>query len=317
MQNDYAPILITVYNRSKHFEKCINSLLNNYGSSETDVYIALDYPYRQEDVEENEKVLAFCKKVEGFKSFTVIRREENIGAYKNLTLARDFLFEQNERLIVSEDDNIFSPYFLRYINEGLQKYQDDSGVFAICGYCPPIALDPNIDVFFTPDCMPYGFGMWRSKFKDVDLNSKTFFSFFGNPYVWFKYNNTMGDQHFISLLAAKLRGNIFTDVTIGLHKYQRKLVSLAPAQSLVRNIGQDGSGLNSNVNPELQNQTLWSKNCPVDVTKSNPTSTYFYEKNRVAFHKVSLLKKISVYGLFHAYRIFLFVTNLTKPIKND
>jgi len=317
MQSGYAPILITVYNRSIHFEKCINSLLGNYGSNETDVYVAVDYPYREEDIQENEKILSFCKKIEGFKSLTVIQRDKNVGAYNNLTLARDFLFEHNERLIFSEDDNIFSPYFLTYINDGLQRYQDDSGVFAICGYCPPVAVDPTIDVFFTPDCMPYGYGMWRSKFKDADLNSKTFFSFFSNPHVWFKYNNTMGDQHFMSLLAAKLRGKIFTDVAIGLHKYQRKLVSLAPAQSLVRNIGQDGSGLNSGINPALQNQTLWSKDCAVDITKSNPKSTYIYEKNRVKYHRIPLLKKTLAYGLFHAYKIFLFVANLTKLTKND
>ena len=47
MQNkikQYAPVLVTVYDRPNHFKQCIESLLKNPGVSETTLFISSDGP---------------------------------------------------------------------------------------------------------------------------------------------------------------------------------------------------------------------------------------------------------------------------------
>ena len=46
---EYAPVLVTVYNRKKHFSDCIDSLKKNHLAKETILYIASDYSSRKED----------------------------------------------------------------------------------------------------------------------------------------------------------------------------------------------------------------------------------------------------------------------------
>lgn len=87
------------------------------------------------------------KKLSGFKTINIIKREKKYGAFPNFTDLFEFVFQKYDRLIATEDDNEFSPNFLKYTNGRLEKFDTDLQFFAICGYNNPITMPPN----FTDD----------------------------------------------------------------------------------------------------------------------------------------------------------------------
>lgn len=54
----YAPIYIPTLCRYEHFKQCIESLAQCEGASETEVYVALDYPAKESHLEGYEKDLS-------------------------------------------------------------------------------------------------------------------------------------------------------------------------------------------------------------------------------------------------------------------
>jgi hypothetical protein len=256
----HAPVLITVYNRIDHFKKCIASLANNIDADKTPLYVAIDAPYRDLDIQVNNEITEFSKKIIGFKYVEVIKREKNVGAVINARMARDHIFAKYDRLIRSEDDNLFSPYFLKFINDGLNFYRDNQKIFSICGYNEPIDLEDVIggdDAYIRKGFSSFGSGFWRDKLSVVEPEAKSFYYDLVLPHKKLKFIRSVGSNIYLGLLVSKRRNTIYPDMTYIYHIYKNNLFSVHPKKTLVRNIGQDGSGLHSGINLVLQNQDIF------------------------------------------------------------
>lgn len=149
----YAPVIIPTLNRYEHFKNCLESLEACLGAEFTDVYVALDYPPSEKYVEGWKKIDIYLHEKEkgnNFHSLTVYRRETNYffsGKGNWQTAVKDATINV-DRYIFSEDDNIFSPNFLEFINKGLEKYKNDSSVLAICGYSHPYPIKYSDNNYF-------------------------------------------------------------------------------------------------------------------------------------------------------------------------
>ena len=64
------------------------------------------------------------KSINGFQSVTIIKRKINIGLEKNLIKGLEYIFKNHETVIVLEDDIATSKYFLKYLNDALNKYEN-------------------------------------------------------------------------------------------------------------------------------------------------------------------------------------------------
>lgn len=138
-----APILVSVYNRCHHFKNCIESLKDNNYADKSHLFIAVDAPYRDEDVRINKKIIEYAKSIKGYKEITLFIRRENLGALPNINLAWKDIFNNYEKLILFEDDNVFSPNFLEYMNDGLEFHKDEERIFSISGYNYMITIPKN------------------------------------------------------------------------------------------------------------------------------------------------------------------------------
>lgn len=136
----YAPVYIPTLNRYECLKRCLESLELCTGSGETEVYVALDYPPSDKYLEGWKKNDAYLKEKESnnhFKKLIVIRRNYNCGIggpSSNGNLLKKIILSKYDRYIYTEDDNLFSPNFLEYINKGLELYKNNKRVMAICGY---------------------------------------------------------------------------------------------------------------------------------------------------------------------------------------
>lgn len=249
MIKNVAPVLIPTLNRYEHFKRCVNSLLECELCVETDLYIALDYPLSEIHWEGFNKIQQFIKSIEGFKSVNVIERKMNFGAHKNIISAIDFLFENHETLILTEDDNIFSSDFLTYMDKCLNAYKEDNSVFSVCGYNYPVKIPKSykLEIYRWQGYSAWGVGFWRDKFLKIDWSKEVAFSsisrFLRDYNKVFQFNE-INNNYVPALMHSLNSRTIHGDIYICMYQFLNGMSSVFPVVSRVRNMGNDGSGEN-------------------------------------------------------------------------
>ncbi len=254
----YAPVLITTVNRYQHFKECLKSLSRCTWADKTDVYVAVDYPGRREHWKGYIKIKNYLENCGdlGFRSLNVIYRKENYyysGKGNLKTLVSD-ISKEHDCYIISEDDNVFSPNFLVYINRGLERYKEDFSVLAICGYRHfyPISFKDN--TFFRQSVVfsAWGYGMWsnrRNQYLNIDykyfrkrLFSKSFLSTVNAGY--------RRSCQFLQFCSSQWNG-AKTDNFLSVYMAINKMDVVMPCISLVQNKGIDETGMtNYMIKPE-------------------------------------------------------------------
>lgn len=170
MKYIYAPVRITVYNRFDHFKRCIESLARCTGADQTELFIGIDYPKSEADRPGNARIREYADSISGFKAVHLSKRDKNLGQLLN---GRDLLSQIRERgfdrFIDLEDDLEFSPGFLEYMNQCLEKYKDDSRVAVVCGYSYPEweeVGDYPYNAFPLHGFCAWGTGIWMGKMPE-------------------------------------------------------------------------------------------------------------------------------------------------------
>ena len=85
MVKKLAPIVLFVYNRLSHTKKTIEALKKNFLAEDSDLYIYSDASKNKNYTEKVTKVREYIKKIDSFKSITIIERNENFGLANNIT----------------------------------------------------------------------------------------------------------------------------------------------------------------------------------------------------------------------------------------
>lgn len=246
--SQYAPVLIPTLCRYEHFKNCVESLAKNSGADQTDLFIALDYPLKEAHWEGYNQICFYLESVSGFKSVAIIKREVNYGPSRNIQEARQLILQQVDRVIFSEDDNIFSPNFLEYVNKGLDLFEHDQSVYAICGYKPDLEEELLYDGsnFFLQNVIfsAWGYGIWRDRIEELrsNMDKHYFRKVFLNPFksIPVLYHSSYS---FLFLTLKAMRAKIpNSDNIISLYLYLSKKNVVNPVVSKVRNMGWDGSG---------------------------------------------------------------------------
>lgn len=254
----YAPVCIPTLNRYEHLRKCLESLSRCTWADQTEVYVALDYPpVNQWDKyaagwEKNREFLRSCGNM-GFKKLHVIEREENYGIWLpghkgNSKCLQEEVMKLYDRYIFSEDDNVFAPCFLEYMNRGLEMFENDDKVYSMGGYkfYYPIKKDYNTFFRLTVDYSPWGVGLWTKKYEQKpqlnymwfrkQLSLRKFIDTY-QKYGWGVINGWLA--HCIK----KLQPEHEIDNYIWLYMQLSGKQQIIPTQTLVENIGLDGSGV--------------------------------------------------------------------------
>lgn len=128
-----APIVLFVYNRLKHTRIVVEHLARCDLADKSFLYIISDGP-RNGDEEKVQAVRRYCKNIQGFRRVIVEEKEENWGIERSEVEAITRLIGEFGKLIILEDDLKVNSGFLKYMNEGLDRYKEEKEVFYIGGY---------------------------------------------------------------------------------------------------------------------------------------------------------------------------------------
>ena len=254
MSMEYAPVCIVTLNRYEHFRKCLESLEQCTGANKTEVFVSLDYPPSEKYIEGWKKTDAFLAQKEQnncFKKLNVIRRKHNCGVgnpHSNGVLLGTFIREHYGRYIITEDDNVFSPNFLEYINKGLDKFENDASVSAVTGYCIFFPFKTGNDNFFmhNSNFSAWGYGVWTNKQNQIIEEIKNGFfnkSFCLKNYLKVRERGFSKLLQYLSLVLKPKKEYIWiTDNVLSVYNIVNDKYVVVPAVSKVRNEGWDMLG---------------------------------------------------------------------------
>jgi hypothetical protein len=159
MNKNYAPILITAYNRYINFKKLINSI-KFYKSK---IYISIDGPKNSYDKIQQLKIVNLIKKNKKIHKIKYRILNENLGCQKAVFSSLEWFFLQEEKGIILEDDTLPSKSFFKFCNELLIKFSKDKKVFSISGHIPFEKQSIKTDYFFSKIFMCWGWATWKSR----------------------------------------------------------------------------------------------------------------------------------------------------------
>ena len=173
-QKQLAPVAMFVYNRADNARRTLQALMRNTLAPETDLFVFCD---GGKD-EKSWKAVNFLRRMlremreealknHRLRSVTLVEREKNIYLEENILQGIAQVMKDHDRIIVLEDDIVTGPFFLQWMNEGLELYQDSPRVMHIAGFthlCLPEGVDGK-EFYFTPHMSGWGWATWRDKWQ--------------------------------------------------------------------------------------------------------------------------------------------------------
>ena len=164
-------VLLIAFNRPDHLTVLIDRLRQ---VQPVRVYLAVDGP-RPERPDEADKVLAcqaLAADIDWPCEVSTLFREQNLGCGLGVSSAISWFFEHEERGLILEDDIIPDPTFFPFCAELLDRYQDDTRVFAIsgCNFVPPEGLSSTGAYRFTQVPHIWGWATWRRSWDEYQLD---------------------------------------------------------------------------------------------------------------------------------------------------
>jgi hypothetical protein len=166
-EEELSPIILFVYNRPWHTEHTVEALKKNELASESDLFIFSDGPKVEND-ENVRKVREYIKTVDGFKSVKIIEREKNIGLANSVIAGVTEVVNKYGKVIVLEDDIVTSKYFLKFMNDGLSVFENDSFIKTVTGDMPFIYRNRFSFPFLTRKPSSWGWGVWERSWKEIE-----------------------------------------------------------------------------------------------------------------------------------------------------
>ena len=240
-----AAVAIFAYRRPNHLRKLLQSLSENYGVEEFEVYLFIDGPRTEIDFELIQKVTLTAEDFSNELNLHVLSSPVNLGLATSIRSNVSKLFEQYDTLIVLEDDLIVSKYFLLFMSNGLRAFAEDQSIAAISGYSYPIS-DLIEGGYILPGGDCWGWATWKDRWEAVNWDAVKLNAELKNSGRIISFNLNGEYDYFGMLVDSEL--GLIDSWAIYWHTsmFLSSKYTYYPNQTLVLNTGMDQSGTHFN-----------------------------------------------------------------------
>lgn len=283
-----APIAFFVYNRPKHTKISIEALKKNKLAKESELIIFSDGPKNNnEDIKNVNEVRKIIKEIEGFKKKKIVLNENNCGLYKNFVNGITKICNEYNKVIVLEDDNETSKYFLNFINDGLNLYENDKAICSINGWFYP--KKNNLDsYFFLKGGDTWGWGTWKRAWNEFNPDTDYLLKEIKNRNLIKEFNLNNNFDYYKQLEKRNINLNNSHTIIWKASTFLKNMYSLYPAKSFVKNIGFDPSGTHykgydkKHEHNHIENYSILLKKIKVEESKKALRFVEkFYKKHKI------------------------------------
>ncbi len=311
MQN-YAPILLFVYNRPEETLRTLEALKNNHIAKYSDLYIYSDFAKKEKDKSRVEVVRGIIERVEGFRSITVYKQQENKGLANSIISGVSEVISKFKKVIVLEDDLVTSPGFLNYMNDALNFYEDNDKIWSISGFNPiqSIPKDYLGDIYLTGRGCSWGWATWLDRWKTIDWDIGNYNSFKKSRKLRGNFNKYGNDLSL--MLEDQVKGFIDSwAIRWCFNQFLQEKYTVYPRTSLVKNIGFENNSTHGSLRYSNEEFNLNIKDDFIFESKidiNNELIKTFAQFYNLKFYNYIgyLLKRLGLYRMVKRYiRLFL------------
>ncbi len=295
-----APIALFVYNRLNHTQKTIEALQKNTLAEESELIIFSDGPKNSLKSKETVSALRkYLKTIKGFKSIKIIESEENHGLAKSIINGVTNILNEYQRIIVLEDDLVTSRYFLEYLNNGLNLYEDENDVISIHAYTYPIK-SPLPETYFIKGADCWGWATWKRGWDLFEPDGRELLKELENKKLTKEFDFN-GSYPYTKMLKTQIAGkNDSWAIRWYASAFLNNKLTLYPRESLVYNSGFDGSGTNcgseDNFNRTDQIEEVKIKVEKIEIKENKKARLkfidYFNSQNTLEYKTKKILKRL-------------------------
>ena len=278
----FAPIVLFVYNRPWHTQQTVEALQKNELAAESDLFIFADGAKTENDEKVNE-VRKYIKTITGFKSITIFEKEKNCGLANSVIAGVAEIINKFGKVIVIEDDIVTSKYFLKFMNEALNFFENDERIFSVSAYTYPaktmkIPKSYKHDIYLSYRHGSWGWGTWKERWSSVDWRVSDFNDFSQNVEFQKTFNRSGADMS--GMLKAQIEGRIDSwAIRFDYSLFKQNKFNIRPVKSLVNNVGLDNSGTHTGADEKLI--TILDDNWQPKIETIEPNKTILKNFRRV------------------------------------
>jgi hypothetical protein len=284
---DNAPIVLFCFNRPVHTLKTLLALKENDLAGESELFIYCDGP-KENASEENLNAIKEVRRIARSDKWcgkvTILESERNRGLANSVITGVTEIVNRFGRVIVLEDDLITSRYFLRFMNDGLLKYEDESNVISVAGYLYPVKKRMP-ETFFIKATPCWGWATWKRAWQLFNPDAKKLLNEIVDRDLTHEFD-FYGTNHYTQMLRELTEGKLDSWALRWYASiFLADKLTLLPGVSLVENIGMDNSGTHgdstNNYKVDLSSRRIELKSIKVqERVKNRKTISGFFKSTR-------------------------------------
>lgn len=269
-------IVLFAYNRPSHLRRVLIAL-ENRGIDELNLFV--DGPKNNNDkiIQKEIKQIFDNNKYNSKMKKNIFYSKRNKGLAKSIIKGITHVAKKRKYIIILEDDCVPREGFFKFVKKNISNLKNNKDIAGICGYQIPelhkkFFLSKNLKTIILNYFIPWAWCVssehWLKFIKYNTKNEKV------NDSVLEKIKKLVKDEK-------KIWSYDFIK-----YNYLNQLSYLYPSKSLVKNIGFDGSGINSKITDVFSTPFSNSKKIDTNIIKN---SKY------IKLQRKSLLNKIKYF----------------------
>ena len=235
-----ANVLFT-YNRPKHTKAVLEALSRNKVLPQK-LFIFQDGVKESTNLEDWIAVGEIISSVSWCETEIIIH-QNNKGLADSVIDGVNDILQSYDAVIVLEDDCVPHPKFMSYMTEALRKYESNKQVYSITGYAYPVNLKKGeTDAYFGGRESSWGWGTWKDRWSQYARDYTLLRKIKSEPQMNERLQTWGADleNYFIGNVYGKCNSwAVFWSLKI----IEKGGYSLVPYESLINNIGFDGTGV--------------------------------------------------------------------------
>lgn len=233
-KNILAPICLFVYSRLDETKKTIESLQQNILASESHLYVFSDGEKNEENRKNVLAVREYIHSINGFASVKIYESNINKGLANSIISGVTEIVNKYGKIIVIEDDLIFSTNFICFMNQALNFYENKKRVANISGYAFDFKYpsDYKYDMAFSCRFSSWGWATWKDRWEKVDWEVKDYKSFRWNIFNRIRFYQ--GGSDLDRMLRLQMKGKLDSwAIRFAYHHFKYDLLDIFPRISKV------------------------------------------------------------------------------------
>lgn len=296
-----ATILFT-YNRSRHTKRVLDALATSKMLPEK-LFVFQDGLREDTEPHEWEKVNRLIHGID-WCDREIIVSKFNRGLANSIVSGINHVFSEYEAVIVLEDDCVPAANFINFMQQCFETYRDDKRVYSVSGYTWPLDLPKDqFDVYGCGRISSWGWGTWKDRWEHYSIDND----------ILSRLKREEEKSRNLAIWGNDLESTIIGNVTgqtdswavyWALHVIENRGICINPYQSLIQNIGLDGTGIHCGVTnqfqPEMSDGLKTEFLLPDQISIMHTTESKFggLYKNYTAIHFDEEAKEnVLIYGL--------------------